>query len=514
MRNNGPVTQREHPLADDVTLMSVTDDQSRIRYANAQFIAVSGFDKDELIGEPHNIVRHPDMPAEAFADMWATLRAGLSWSALVKNRRKNGDHYWVRANATPVVRDGKLVGYLSVRTPPNRNDIAFAERWYRRFREKRAGSRKFHRGLIVRSGLFGWMSARQTMRVRSRMRIVLLLAASLFMLSGYVLGLRNEALAGLSASTFLILLLAAGWLEAEVSRPLEKVLRQALGVAAGQPVHDLRLNRVDEIGMLARAVAQAGLNQRSLTDDIGEQIAGLQTTSDEMVHGSLDLSARSEEAAASLQQTAAAMEQMTATVGNNAQTASHASTIASAASEAAMHGGEMMSHVIDTMAAITASSRRIGEIVGVIDTIAFQTNILALNAAVEASRAGEAGRGFAVVAGEVRILAQRCAQSAREIKALIRDSVEKIEAGSGLVDRAGGAINGIVAEVATVASMINEINSATSEQSNAIGEVNVAITQLDQTTQHNAALVGQSAAAAESVQDRAQRLRDAIAVFA
>ncbi|MEM5328799.1 methyl-accepting chemotaxis protein [Paraburkholderia sp. JHI2823] len=513
MRDNGLVTQREYALAEDMTLMSVTDIQSHIRYANASFIAVSGFEKSELIGEPHNILRHPDMPPEAFADMWATLRAGMSWSALVKNRRKDGDHYWVRANATPVVRHGKLAGYLSVRTPPDRKDVEVADHWYRRFREGKAGSRKFYRGLIVRSGLCGWASALQTVQLRSRMNIALLAAGSMLALSGYGLGLRGGALAGLGASTLVILSLAAWWLEAQVSRPIEKVLRQALRVAAGQPSEDLRLNRVDEIGMLARAVAQAGLNLRSLTDDIGEQIAGLQTTSDEMVQGSLDLSARSEKAAASLQQTAAAMEQMTATVDNNAQTASQASTIAGATSHSATRGGETMRHVIDTMATIMSSGRRIGEIVGVIDTIAFQTNILALNAAVEAARAGEAGRGFAVVAGEVRTLAQRCAQSAKEIKALIGESVEKIEAGSGLVDRAGVAIDGITADVARVASMIDEISSATREQSSSIGEVNLAIAQLDQTTQHNAALVGQSAAAAESLRDRAQRLREAMAAF-
>ncbi|MFZ2389714.1 MAG: PAS domain-containing protein, partial [Polaromonas sp.] len=170
MRNNHPVTQREFDYPDDATLMSTTDIQSHIVYANAAFIAVSGFDRDEIIGQPHNTVRHPDMPPEAFADMWATLKGGESWTGLVKNRRKNGDHYWVRANATPVQRNGRVTGYMSVRTKPTRDEIATAERLYRDLRESRAGGLAFHRGLVVRKGLMAWSSALQTMSVRWRIR--------------------------------------------------------------------------------------------------------------------------------------------------------------------------------------------------------------------------------------------------------------------------------------------------------------------------------------------------------
>ena len=170
MRNNQPVTRREFDYADDATLMSVTDIHSHISYANAAFVAVSGFQRDEVIGQPHNIVRHPDMPKEAFADMWATLKGGESWSALVKNRRKNGDHYWVRANATPVRRNGRLVGYMSVRTKPTRAEVAAAEPLYRDLRDGKARGRALHKGLVVRAGLLTRALSLRTLSVRWRIR--------------------------------------------------------------------------------------------------------------------------------------------------------------------------------------------------------------------------------------------------------------------------------------------------------------------------------------------------------
>lgn len=170
MRNNQPVTQREFDYPDDATLMSVTDSQSHISYANAAFIAVSGFDRDEIIGQPHNVVRHPDMPPEAFADMWTTLTGGESWSALVKNRRKNGDHCWVRANATPVRRNGRLVGYMSVRTKPKRAEVEGAEALYRDVREGKARGRAFHKGLLVQTRRLTRTLSPQTMSVRGRIR--------------------------------------------------------------------------------------------------------------------------------------------------------------------------------------------------------------------------------------------------------------------------------------------------------------------------------------------------------
>jgi methyl-accepting chemotaxis protein len=240
---------------------------------------------------------------------------------------------------------------------------------------------------------------------------------------------------------------------------------------------------------------------------------GIATGSGQIAAGNADLSQRTEEQASNLQQTAASMEQLTGTVQHNADNARQASQLALGASSAAARGGQVVGEVVRTMDDISASSRKIAEIIGVIDGIAFQTNILALNAAVEAARAGEQGRGFAVVAGEVRALAQRSAEAAREIKGLIGASVEKVEAGTGLVAQAGHTMTDLVDQVKRVSDLINEISAASVEQTSGIGQINDAVTQLDQVTQQNAALVEESAAAAESLRSQAARLVEAVSAF-
>jgi methyl-accepting chemotaxis protein len=245
---------------------------------------------------------------------------------------------------------------------------------------------------------------------------------------------------------------------------------------------------------------------RSATDSIN-------TASAEIASGNQDLSARTEQAASNLEETAASMEELTSTVRNSADAARQANQLAANASEIAVRGGQVVGEVVTTMEAINHSSKKISDIIGVIDGIAFQTNILALNAAVEAARAGEQGRGFAVVAGEVRNLAQRSAEAAKEIKGLIGTSVDKVEAGSRLVADAGQTMSEIVGSVQRVSDIIGEITAASGEQSDGIGQVNVAVNQLDQMTQQNAALVEQSAAAAESLKEQASQLNRVVQVF-
>ncbi|HET7867161.1 MAG TPA: methyl-accepting chemotaxis protein [Burkholderiaceae bacterium] len=513
MRDNQPITQHEYTLPGDVTLMSTTDAQSHITSANEAFVQVSGYTLEELQGQPHNLVRHPDMPAEAFADMWATLKDGEPWTAVVKNRRKNGDHYWVRANATPVVRDGRPAGYMSVRTAASREEIAAAEGLYREFREGRAGNRRFHKGLIVGTGLMAWTSVLQTLPVRWRIRAALLAMVPASVLGAWALGLTAAALTGFAAVAAALSVLASWWLEAQIAGPLEQLREQALRVASGECRAPLQTDRVDEIGITLRTVGQLGLMFRWLIDDVSGQVLNVQAATGEIAQGTGDLSARTEQAAASVEQTASSMEQMTASVRSNADTAHQANQLSGSACEAAAHGGRAVSEVVQTMDEITRSSKKIADIIGVIDVIAFQTNILALNAAVEAARAGEQGRGFAVVASEVRGLAQRSADAAKEIKALISASVSSVESGARLVDGAGRAMEDIVSQVKRVSGLIAEISVATAEQSDGIAQVGQAVGHLDKITQQNAALVEQSSAASESLKQQAMRLVEAVSVF-
>ncbi len=513
MRVNSPVTQREYEFPDNATLMSTTDTQSHITYANAAFVDVSGFTLEEIQRQPHNLVRHPDMPKEAFADMWATLKGGEPWTALVKNRRKNGDHYWVRANATPVIRNGQTVGYMSVRTKASREEIAGAERLYADMREGRARHLKLHKGLLLRTGLMGLTTVFKTMGVRSRIRLPLAVLLAALVGGSRVLGMEGMAWAEFAGLSAVGVGLAGLFLESQLAGPLEYLREQALRVATGDTHKVAHMDRVDEIGMTMRTISQLGLMFRWLIDDVSQQVLTVQTAVTEIAQGNNDLSQRTEQAASSLQQTAASMEQMTATVRQNAETSSQANQLSGTASDAASRGGHAVSQVVHTMSEITESSRKISDIIGVIDGIAFQTNILALNAAVEAARAGEQGRGFAVVAGEVRSLAQRSAEAAKEIKQLIGASAGKVEAGTRLVDDAGKTMDEIVQQVRRVSDLISEISAATIEQSGGIQQVSQAVGHLDQVTQQNSALVEQGAAASQSLQQQTKRLVEAVSVF-
>jgi len=298
-----------------------------------------------------------------------------------------------------------------------------------------------------------------------------------------------------------------------VSLPLGHALRCARAVATGNLSMDFDSSGKDEIAQLLAALKDMQSSLSQVVAKVRENAEGVATASAEIASGNLNLSSRTEEQAASLEETAASMEELTGTVRQNAENARQASTLADAASHTASRGGVMMGQVVETMHGIADSSSKVAEIIAVIDAIAFQTNILALNAAVEAARAGEEGRGFAVVAAEVRTLAQRSATAAKEIKALIAQSTDRVNAGSVLVGDAGQIIAEIVGSVQRVTDIVGEISSASQEQSTGIEQVNTAVTQMDEVTQQNAALVEEASAAAHALAEQANSLRDAVAVF-
>jgi methyl-accepting chemotaxis protein len=309
-------------------------------------------------------------------------------------------------------------------------------------------------------------------------------------------------------------LLAGAWaLIRSIQQPLTQANGLAARIAEGDLSQHVETTRRDEFGDLLRSLMHMSQSLGRMVRQVRNSTDSIATASAEIAAGNNDLSARTEQTASNLQQTAASMEQLTSTVRQSADNANQASSLAAKASSVAEKGGDVVRQVVTTMEDINHSSKKISDIIGVIDGIAFQTNILALNAAVEAARAGEQGRGFAVVASEVRSLAQRSAQAAKEIKGLIGDSVGKVESGARLVSEAGTTMSDIVQSVKRVTDIIGEITAAATEQSSGIGEVNQAVSNLDQMTQQNSALVEESAAAAQSLREQAEQLAQAVALF-
>ena len=302
-------------------------------------------------------------------------------------------------------------------------------------------------------------------------------------------------------------------IQRQVSKPISKALHITETVASGNLTSEIEVASADETGRLMAAMQHMNSSLSAIVSEVRTGTASIAAASEQIAAGNLDLSARTEQQAGALEETASTMEELTATIRRNADNAVQAHQLTQNASEIARKGGDVVTQVISTMGAIDSSAKRIADIIGVIDGIAFQTNILALNAAVEAARAGEQGRGFAVVASEVRTLAQRSATAAKEIKTLIHESVEQVSAGSRLVDHAGDTMKEIVGAVVNVADLMNDISAATQEQAAGIDQINQAIGQMDQVTQQNAALVEEAASAAQVMMDRAVKLADVVSFF-
>ena len=514
MRSNGSITQKEYVLHDGTTLVSTTDLQSHITYCNPAFVEVSGYEPAELIGQPHNLVRHPDMPAEAFRDMWATLKTGEPWTALVKNRRKNGDHYWVRANVTPVLDGGQVTGYMSVRTTAGRNEVAQAEALYARMRDEAGAGRlrtTLLRGEVRDDGLAAALGRLLRPGLGARLLSIGLAGTALAaLLAGPLVGLNPWLGMGLSLAIGGV---SSAWMRQQALAPLRQAVQVARRMSAGDLSQTMQSDHFDEVGQLARGLTQLNVNLQAIVGDVRREVEGITLASGEIAKGNHDLGNRNESQASNLQQTAASMEQITGTIRQTADTAQAATELAQTATEVAERGGNAACQVAERMGEIRQSSGRIAEIIGVIDGIAFQTNILALNAAVEAARAGESGRGFAVVAAEVRALSQRTSTAAREIKVLIEDSATKVEAGTLLAQSTGETTRQTLDAVQRVQALIKEISAAATEQSKGVVQVNQTVAELDGLTQQNAAMVEELSAAASSLHGQAEVVAQAVRIF-
>lgn len=512
MRDNQPVTQTELKLSADQTLISVTDLKGRITYANPSFVAVSGFLMEELIGQPHNMVRHPDMPSEAFRDMWATIERGLPWSGLVKNRRKNGDFYWVRANATPMRAGDRIVGYLSVRTAPSQEEIDAASGLYARMRDEAGRGHLKH---VLNGGAVqttGWLSAIYR-AVQPGMR------GQLFWLAGWPAAIPLILVAAgmpywmCAVGGVLTAAVSGVWAWKMMGVELLKVVDQANRLASGDLSEDLKVTGKGPIRQLQQALSQMSLNVRTVVRDIRHEVGNLRGGTQEISMGNQDMSARVESQASNLEETAASMEQINGTARQTTDAAASGASLATDTLTVAQRSHESVQTVAETMNSIAESSRRIGDIILVIEGVAFQTNILALNAAVEAARAGEAGRGFAVVAAEVRALAQRTGAAAKEIRQLIEESRSRVDQGNVRVGEAKSRVDESMQAVGRVAAVLEDIRTATNEQLTGTSQISEALSQLDGITQQNAAMVEELAAASQSLNSQVDLVHSSIRVF-
>lgn len=513
MRNNQPVTQREYPVSENATLMSTTDLDGNIIYANEDFVEASGFSVEELVGQPHNIVRHPDIPSEVFKDMWRTLKQGEIWTGIVKNRRKNGDHYWVRANITPIIRQGKIQSFMSVRTAAKKEEIAQASALYAAFNQGKYPSHTFLKGAFVYKGWQRWRSWNQTISLKKRLRLFILLPLPFMLLSAWFAGLSGYALFMHIAILLVLLMANERILYFQIVKPIRLLNKQANRVATCDEHNVTYINRIDEVGMTQRSVNQLGRMFRWLVSDVSHQIHQVDISCDQLAAGNRDLYVRTEQTASNVEATASTMNELTTAVSSNSETAGQANNLSNITCEAAIKGGGAMDNIVNTMNDIAKSSDRISNIIGVIDSIAFQTNILALNASVEAARAGEQGRGFSVVATEVRELAQRSAEAAKEIKTLISASSSNIKVGSKQVNETVETMEDIVVHVKNVTDLIGEISLASSEQSAGLKELGRAVEKLESITHENANYVSKASMISGEMKVQTNYLVSAINVF-
>ena len=515
MRSTTHAAGRETVLEDGKPIVTTTDLQGRLTYANSTFIDISGYSDDELRGRLQSSLHHADMPKEVDADMWRTVMSGEPWRGLVKYNTSEGGFFWCIMNVTPVIEKGRTTGFMAVCTKPKPKQVQDAAELYRTLKGGNPDGVRIVRGAAAARGWRKLANAVRDITLAQR------LAACFGSVALLALSMALHAVLPYSAGALhlqallMVALALYGWynLHQAVVAPIQASIEATRILAGGDLTTRMAVDRHDEIGRLQAFIRQLNLNLASILVDIRGNFSLTRSTTTQVRAANVDLSARTEAQASSLEQTSAHMGQITDTVGQTADNANTASSVASEATALAQRTGGAVAQVVTAMNDISASSRQIVDIIGVIDGIAFQTNILALNAAVEAARAGEQGRGFAVVAAEVRTLAQRSAAAAKDIKALIDASAGKIASGADMAGMAGQDMEAVIAAIARVADIMSEISGSTREQSSGVNQVKDAIMQLDEVTRQNAQMVEEASTATGVLDLQAQAVARALEVF-